>query len=412
MVEPVLRLASESPAGLAALLSTPGRPATTAGPCRLALFSPTPERLALAREVVSREQRWDGPGGLWYSTTPVAQPARIAFLFPGLSAHERPPLDDVADAFGLPRYRPDHTGTVGGRTGDLLHTGRLLNAALRRMGLRPDLVAGHSAGEWSALFAAGRWPETAFEEFVRRMGPDAYRLPDVAFAVVGCPATEARRLIDGVADVVISHDNSPVQTVLCGTDTAIGTVFRRISDPAVPRTVLPFRSGFHSPMLAPYLDPVASVLRDVPLCPGEVPVWSATTVGRYPEDDAALRRLLVRHLVAPVRFRELVEQLYEEGVRVFIQVGNGSLDRFVRDSLTGRAVTVVSASRGRPDGLAELGRMAAALWAQGLEPDFSVLPGASAVVRDPVAAEFQALLDEVAGAGRDVLTGWQATRAR
>ncbi|MEU4641727.1 acyltransferase domain-containing protein [Micromonospora sp. NPDC023814] len=424
----VLRLAASSPAELADRLRAvarggrhPGQPDDPGLPCRLALLTPTPDRLALAQELVLRERSWAGPADLWYTTDPVlrpGRPGRVAFLFPGLSAHDRPPLDDVAGAFGLPGYQPDRTGTVGGRTWDLLHTGRLLDGALRRMGIRPDLVAGHSAGEWSALFSAGRWAAEAFDDFARRMGPDAYQLPDVAFAVVGCPVVEARRLIDGVADVVISHDNSPRQTVLCGTDAAIHSAFARIADPSVPRTVLPFRSGFHSPMLAPYLDPVAAILRAVPLRAATVPVWSATTVDRYPDDESALGRLLVRHLVSPVRFRELVQRLHDEGTRVFVQVGHGSLAAFVRDTLHGQRHVVVSASEGRPDGLAALARLAAALWVQGLRPDFAVLPGADdaahpagppapGAVDDPVLAAFQAVLDEVADASREVLGGWQ-----
>ena len=120
---------------------------------------------------------------------------------------------------------------------------------------------------------------------------------------------------------------------------------------------LPFRSGFHSPHFAPYLDVVRHHWERMPLQPGRIPLWSATTCERYPTDPDAVRRLALEHLVRPVRFRELVERLHDDGVRVFVQMGVGSLVAFADDTLKGRDQLTISAASAKASGLEQLARV-------------------------------------------------------
>lgn len=91
-----------------------------------------------------------GPGG-----------GRLAFVFPGLEAEFAPNSEDIARHFGLPWSRAVTDATVGdvGRQGTgVFELGRLLDTALRRLGVVPDALAGHSLGEWTAMAAAGIHP--------------------------------------------------------------------------------------------------------------------------------------------------------------------------------------------------------------------------------------------------------------
>ncbi|MGW7789824.1 acyltransferase domain-containing protein [Streptomyces tricolor] len=201
-----------------------------------------------------------------------------------------------------------------------------------------------------------------------RRGPRACRAPPPP------PRRAPRaRLARDEPGVVLSHDNAPDQSVLCGDEDAVGRCLARIADPEVPRRVLPFRSGFHSPMLAPYLPGFSAVFDRVPLARPSVPVWSATTVAPYPDDETELRALLNRHLVEPVRFRAVIERLYRAGARVFVQVGCGSLTRFVAATLAGRPHRTVSAGSATRPQLDQLRWAAAALWAEGHAPDLPAL---------------------------------------
>jgi hypothetical protein len=128
---------------------------------------------------------------------------------------------------------------------------------------------------------------------------------------------------------------------------------------------LPFRSGYHSPLFADFVAPHRRVLSRLALQPARAPVWSATTCRPYPAAAEEIRQLAVDHLVQPVRFRELTEALYAEGVRVFLQVGTGSLVGFVGDTLKGRPHLAVGANLPNRSGLAQLRRVAAALFVEG-----------------------------------------------
>ncbi len=112
---------------------------------------------------------------------------------------------------------------------------------------------------------------------------------------------------------------------------------------------------------------------------GSLPVWSATTCAPFPSAPQDVRDLVVRHLLEPVRFRELTLRLYEkEGVRSFVTLGPGSLPGFVEDTLRDRPHLSVAVSSPRLDGLPALRRACAALWSEGHAPDWKLLAEATA----------------------------------
>jgi phosphopantetheinyl transferase len=275
----------------------------------------------------------------------------------------------------------------------------------------------------------------------------------VVFAALGCGADRAAAAIDGLEGVVVSHDNCPHQSIVCGDQAAVTAALDRLRQHGVGGQVLPFRSGFHSPMLAPYLGPIRDSVDRLPLRTPAIPVWSATTVAPYPTVDGAVRDLVVRHLVEPVRFGPLVARLAAEGARAFVQVGTGSLPGFIDDTLAGRDHLAVSANTPKRSGLDQLRRVAAALWTEGLAPRFDRLPRAAppapaeprgrtvrldlgaplvrlgdsvvplvtasrmsarvpageppAAGGHPVLAEFDAVLRDATAAVRDVVGSWQ-----
>jgi acyl transferase domain-containing protein/phosphopantetheinyl transferase len=385
--ERVLRLAAPDSAALAAFLERDDAGVLAAGlaeqervtePARLGIVDPTPRRLALARKAVRRGAAWRGRGEVWFSPRPLLGAAGgglTAFVFPGLEAEFEPRVDELAQRFGLSWSSGDDAavGDVGRHGTAVFQLGRLLDAALRRLAVVPDAVAGHSVGEWTAMACGGIYAPDQVDAFLAGFDPDALRVPGAAFAVLGTPAERVLAELAGRTDVVLSHDNAPNQSMICGPQDAVDELVTRMRNQGVISQVLPFRSGFHTPMLAPYLDPIRRAVERFALRPPAVPVWSATIAAPYPEDPAAVRELFVRHLLEPVRFRLMIEALYEAGHRAFVQLGAGQLGSLIDDTLAGRDHLVVAAHAGTRDSLAQLRRVVTALWVDGAEPDIAPL---------------------------------------
>ncbi|MCB5164686.1 polyketide synthase dehydratase domain-containing protein [Streptomyces bambusae] len=389
--EPVLLLSAATPEALAALLDAadprtpPGGPAS--GPVRLGIVCPTPKRLALARRVVARGEAWHGRNDVWFRPGPLLgggpDGGGTAFLFPGLEGEFTPRVDDIADHFGLPRpplaaprtgpdgRRPEPGGGLGRHGLGVVAVGRLLDTALRRIGIVPDAVAGHSVGEWTAMAVGGLYEEAAVDAFMTALDPETVRGADLAYAAVGAGAGRVNRVLArGLhPSVVLSHDNAPNQSMVCGPPEDVEAFAAGLRAEGVLVRVLPFRSGFHTPMLAPLLEPIRAAAGRMRLRAPHVPVWSGTTAAPFPPEEAAIRALFVRHLLEPVRFRALTDALYGAGIRVFVQAGPGQLGSLVGDTLAGRDHLVVAASSPHRDGMAQLRRVATALWTAGAETD-------------------------------------------
>ncbi|WP_329552390.1 polyketide synthase [Streptomyces sp. NBC_00696] len=378
--ERVLTLAADSPEALAALLDTddstllsaPTFPSNS-GRSRLGIVAPDAKRLALARRAVAKGRAWHGRSDVWFTPSPLIGPGagKLAFVFPGLEGDFTPRVEDVAAHFGLRETRsatPVQVGDVGRHGFDVVGVGRLLDAALRKMGVVPDAVAGHSVGEWTAMTAAGVYAPDEVSDFMEAFDPDSVTVPGLAFGAIGAPA---ERVLSALAadwpddGIVLSHDNAPGQSMVCGPDRAVDAFVRSFRAQGVLSQVLPFQSGFHTPMLKPYLAPIEEATNRFRLHPPTVPLWSGTTAAPYPTEESAVRALFIRHLLEPVRFRQLVEAMYAAGHRAFVQVGTGQLGSLVDATLSGRDHLVVAANSPHRSGLAQLRRVATALWSAG-----------------------------------------------
>ncbi|RMH39480.1 MAG: acyltransferase domain-containing protein [Deltaproteobacteria bacterium] len=369
----ILLVTAATPEGLARAVATG---VSEPGPCRLALVDPTAERRARAARVAARGAPWRGRQDLWIApgSGALAAGGKLAFVFPGIEPEFSPRTDDVAAHFGLPAAAADRGSDIERHTARLVATGRLLDAALRRLGVRPDCIAGHSAGEWTGMVAAEMIPADAVDAFAATLRPGSVGVADLDYLAVGCSAARAARAIAGIDGAVVSHDNCPHQAVVCGPPAAIAAAVDRLRAERVLCQRLPFRSGFHTPAYRAHVGAFRDVVDRLPLQPARIPLWSATTCAPYPDDPDAIRALAVDHLVEPVRFRELVDALYAAGVRVFVLVGPTALGGFIDDTLRGRPHATVAANSPRRAGLAQLARVAAALWTEGVNVRFDALP--------------------------------------
>ena len=205
-------------------------------------------------------------------------------------------------------------------------------AVLAEKGLSPDLVAGHSLGEYSALVCAGALTAAEAARAVRARGAfmqEAVPAGQGAMsAVLGLDPARVKGVCDEVQAAtgqVVSpaNYNEPAQTVIAGDAAAVEVAGARLREAGARRVLpLPVSAPFHSALMQPVRPRLEAVLRQVAWRPLRVPVVS-NVEARANGDAARVVPLLVEQVTAPVRWIECVEELVRQGATRLVEVGPG-----------------------------------------------------------------------------------------
>ncbi len=249
---------------------------------------------------------------------------------------------------------------------------------LRSLGVRPDLVAGHSLGELVALHAAGVLDAHDLVRLARRRGESmagATTEPGAMLAVAAA-LNEVEDLLAGAGSdgLWVANHNGPTQVVVSGREDRIESFHRLLEGTGVRARRLEVSHAFHSPLVSHAGEPLLHFLGQVAVHPPQIPVVGNQDAAPYPGEPDSIRRALAAQLSAPVRFAGQVEELYRRGARTFVEVGAGStLTNLVGGVLGDRPHLAVSTDPRQGDGVVglfvALGRLAVA----GLRLDFAGL---------------------------------------
>lgn len=220
---------------------------------------------------------------------------------------------------------------------------------LREAGVTPDLVAGHSLGEYAAAYAAG---SLSLEDGVRLvaerdrlMNEAASVNPGGMVALIGADpleVEEAARAQEGV--VVAANFNTPRQTVISGKQTAMEAVVEKVGGKGRPLKVA---GAFHSPLMVEAASGMELMLADTEFEEPEVPMVSGMDGSVLATADD-LRTALKRQMLSPVRWVAVIGRFVDMEVREVIEAGeDGTLTRMLRDfkdvDLEGQRATEVLA---------------------------------------------------------------------
>ncbi|MEZ5288649.1 MAG: SDR family oxidoreductase [Vicinamibacterales bacterium] len=195
---------------------------------------------------------------------------------------------------------------------------------LAELGIRPDMVAGHSYGELVALHAAGAMSREALISLSRARGTamaEAAGTAEGAMAAVPLHRDVLAAHLHGRPDVVLANHNAPDQCVVSGRRDAVARLVNDLAEQGVRATFLPVGSAFHSPVVAAAAAAFDRALDDAALVPLTKPVYANLDGRVHPADVAELRARMRRHLESPVEFVAQIEEMYAAGARVFVEVG-------------------------------------------------------------------------------------------
>ena len=199
----------------------------------------------------------------------------------------------------------------------------LLIDYLKNQGQSPDLVAGHSLGEYVALYAADVFDFGTGLGLVKRRAELMDNATDGQMAaLIGFNREQLEQQIQQTENVVLANDNSEAQVVISGTPEAVETILNNIK---VKKAVkLNVSGAFHSPLMAEAASDFQQVLDAVPFTDAKVPVLS--NVDPTPATQAEiLKERLMQQMTGSVRWREICLQLPELGIEKAIEIGPGNV---------------------------------------------------------------------------------------
>jgi len=195
---------------------------------------------------------------------------------------------------------------------------------------KPDMVAGHSLGEFSALTAAGA---ISFEDGLRLVHIRALAMqkacevqPSTMAAIIGCNDNTVEDICSSINGVVIpANYNCDGQLVISGTFDAVSQACEKLKEAGAKRAMLLAVGGaFHSPLMEPARIELAEAINKAsfqkPICP----IYQ--NVDALPHTDPAeIKSNLITQLTAPVKWRQTIENMWRDGAREFTELGPGNV---------------------------------------------------------------------------------------
>jgi [acyl-carrier-protein] S-malonyltransferase len=195
---------------------------------------------------------------------------------------------------------------------------------------RPDMVAGHSLGEFSALVAANA---LTFEDGLRLVSARARAMqkacekePSTMAAILGLEDARVEEICRSIDEIVVpANYNSPGQLVISGSMKGIEVACEQLKA-AGARRALPLKVGgaFHSPLMEPARVELAEAINATDISTPVCPIYQNSTALRV-TDPAQIKRNLIDQLTAPVLWTQMVQHMIADGADSFVEVGPGNV---------------------------------------------------------------------------------------
>ncbi|MFM7194132.1 MAG: ACP S-malonyltransferase [Bacteroidota bacterium] len=272
-----------------------------------------------------------------------------AYIFPGQGAQFTGMGKELYDNRPAARALMDEANDIlGFRITDIMFTGSAdelkqtrvtqpaiflhsVATALSSTQFSPDMVAGHSLGEFSALVSNG---VLTFADGLRLVSQRALAMqkacelePSTMAAILGLQDQVVEEICASITDevVVAANYNCPGQLVISGSMNGIAIACEKMKAAGAKRA-LPLQVGgaFHSPLMAPAREELAEAIRSTTFSAPNCPVYQNVSATPFTDLDA-IRKNLIDQLTAPVRWTQSVQHMFSDGAREFIECGPGKV---------------------------------------------------------------------------------------
>lgn len=217
----------------------------------------------------------------------------------------------------------------------LVTTCLAMTKAVEEGGLKPDVTAGLSLGEYCAVSAAGGMTEEDAIKLVRKRGilmQNTVPAGEGAMAaILGMDAAVIEEITAGIAGASVANYNCPGQTVITGETKAVEQAAEALKEAGAKRAVMLNVSGpFHSPMLQSAGEELAGEMEDMEFSQLQIPYVTNVTA-EFVNDISQTKPLLAKQVASSVRWQESMEHMIAAGVDTFVEIGPGkTLAGFMR----------------------------------------------------------------------------------
>lgn len=198
------------------------------------------------------------------------------------------------------------------------------------LGVKPDAVAGHSLGEFSALVVAGA---LSFEDGLKLVSKRALAMqacceqqPGSMAAILGMEDEVVEKCCDSIDGVVVAANyNSPGQIVISGANEAVDKACEQLKEAGARRALrLPVGGAFHSPLMEPARVELEKAIAEVEFHTPSCPIYQ--NVDAQPQSDSeVIKRNVIAQLTAPVRWTQSAKNMIADGIDTYTELGPGNV---------------------------------------------------------------------------------------
>ncbi|MEN4099732.1 MAG: phosphopantetheine-binding protein, partial [Anaerolineaceae bacterium] len=337
------------------------------------------QMLQLAVDTLSEriaDESWEHPKGVYYRKNGMHTDGSIVALFSGQGSQyvdmgreltiNFPPMRKVFSAidnlflqdgleplsrkvFPIPVFDDAHLEQQSKELTQTRHAQPAIGALgagmfkiLQAAGFQPDFTAGHSFGEWTALWAAGVLDDENYYALAKARGkamapPDDPGFDAGTMVAVKGDIEKVRAEIQNMPEITLANINSREQVVLAGARAAIAKASQALSERGYAVTPLPVSAAFHTSLVGHAQKPFARAIRSAKFNAPAVRVYSNSTGKQHSTDAAEIKKVMEGHILNPVLWKDEIDEIYTAGGRIFIEFGpKNVLTNLVKNILEGK----------------------------------------------------------------------------
>jgi len=321
-----------------------------------------------------QSEAWENPKGIYYRKSGIDPTGKVVALFPGQGSQylemgkelaiNFPTMRNVFEGFnGLfedeggeplsgkvyprpvfdPKDRDRQTEALQKTENAQPAIGAIsvgVYKILEQGGFKPDFTAGHSFGEWTALWAAGVLSDEDYYKAAKARGqamaaPDDPNFDAGTMLAVKGDAEKVKQELKAFPEITLANYNSNNQVALAGSKAAIARVQQALSEKGFSVVPLQVSAAFHTPLVGHAQKPFAKALKSLTFNKPVLKVYSNSTGKQHSDDPDAIRNVMVDHILNPVLFRDEIDAIYAAGGTIFVECGPKSVLTNLVDNILG-----------------------------------------------------------------------------